>query len=1093
MNSRHIKPSAPQKEFPPESFTATGYSRRNSTVTLVGTHIKHNPLLPNLAARFTNTTYDSRENTLTVPVGEPNNPSANIGALRELVIARVLSLPGNVISYLQTVTGAAPSPTRISNSPSPAHTTIATAQRPRPAPHRSSPPEPSIMSQPAPYEGEGLQYTNYAKTKIVLTGHNNTSVSAEMRKYPGVRFTNQAYTIPPAHITEVFSWAESNNIPIQPELYSDVTTLGVASPTVSLAELAGIPVSRLPSITAKKQEKFEAMGIETIYDLLFLFPRRYVDRSTSNPIRFLTEGEDTGLIATVSTVNYNAGKRMLRIGLSDTTGSITATFFNSAWMAKKFSVGNEVLIYGKPERWKPGAPLSFTSPTIEHYENTSLPVIPIYPQSGKNGVTTLEIARAMKETLPLIPKILDPLPEDTTIRQHFPSRSDAIRIIHFPATIEEAERARKRLAFDELLRIQVAFAKNKHNRALEKGYRHTNTELAHGFISRLPYTPTRAQTRTIEEIRQNLSSPHPMHRLLQGDVGAGKAQPYTSRVLTPDGYIPLADITIGMPVINPTGEPSHITGIYPQGERTVWEILFTDGTKVECDKEHLWVARISPRTEPSGSTETKTFVPVRTTTHNLQRILVATDNEIIIPELEPGNPTNNLYARHKTVAQISEKHMTAQMCCISVSHLNKLYVTDNNTVTHNTTVAAYSLLAAVSSGHQAALMAPTEILAKQLYSEIVTHIDGLTLPGGDTPIRAEFFSNQLKGKRRVETLARLAEGDIHISVGTHALLTPDIVFDDLSLIVIDEQHRFGVEQRNLLKKKTKSGYAPDTLVMTATPIPRTSAMTVFGDLDISVLDELPPGRTPIHTVWYDCEPEYDTESPSAQAWESVLPRLNAGEQAFIVCPLVEESEKMQAASATETFEKLSAGVLAKYRLGLVHGQQKPAERDETMMRFKNGELDAIVATTVIEVGVNIPNATTIVILDPARFGISQLHQLRGRVGRGNIASQCVMIGRGKTPEARRRLTALCETTDGFELSEIDLELRGHGSLFGTSQSGMTDLKIADLREDKKILSYAQHYAQLLLSGTANSVETANWVAEAEYFLNPEMLEWLNKS
>lgn len=1069
-------PTLPNNGF----YFATGYSRVDGTITVTSEH--GGETLNELFNMFPDAQTDTSRSIITIPVGEPGSPSHNIEPLRKLVVEGRLSLPSTVTAFLRNVT----------QPPTPQSHTSPHKTSPQPAVAHSSPATNTPATTPPPAEPSqhGLHYTDFSKTKVVLSGHNSGTVGTEMRKYPGVRFTKNVYTIPPAHITEIFAWAQQNSIPIQPELYSDITTLGVSSPSITLPDLARIPLTRLPSVTEKRQEKFSAIGLDTVYDLLFLFPRRYVDRSTSKPVAFLTESEDTGLIAQVSSINYNAGKRMLRIVLTDTTGSITATFFNSAWMAKKFSPGDSVLIYGKPERWKPNSPLSFTNPTIEHYEDTSMPVVPIYPQSSKNSVTTAEIARAMKETIPLIKKILDPLPENTTIRQHYSSRSEAIRQIHFPDSTENAEKARKRLAFDELLRIQIAFAKNKQNRAAEKGYVHTNPTIANTMVQNLPFGLTGAQERTIREIQENLASPHPMHRLLQGDVGAGKAQPLTSKILTPNGYVPLGNINIGDEIANPSGEPSHVTGVFPQGEREVWKIFFTDGTHIECDRNHLWVARII-HLDNNLHPHEKDHATVRTTTHDLQQTAENPHCIIRIPSYAPQN-RHNIHKKYRTVTHIVNTRHITPMRCISVSHPNKLYVTDNGTVTHNTTVALYSLLSAVGESHQAALMAPTEILAKQLYRETVTNTEHLSHPDG-RPVRTEFFSNQLKGRRRLDTLAELAAGNIDIAVGTHALLTPDIQFHNLSLIVIDEQHRFGVEQRNLLKKKTAQGYAPDTLVMTATPIPRTSAMTVFGDLDISILDELPPGRTPISTVWYDCEPDYGNTPNGNNPWSNVTPRLDAGQQAFIVCPLVEESEKLQAASATETFEQLSAGVLSQYRLGLVHGQQKPAERDSTMERFKNGELDAIVATTVIEVGVNIPNATTIVILDPARFGISQLHQLRGRVGRGTIASQCVMIGRGKTPEARRRLTALCDTTDGFELSEIDLDLRGHGSLFGTSQSGMTDLKIADLREDKKILSYAQNYAHTLLDSNPEGTETNNWVAEAEYFLNPEMLEWLNKS
>ncbi|HEX2064851.1 MAG TPA: helicase-related protein, partial [Acidimicrobiales bacterium] len=295
----------------------------------------------------------------------------------------------------------------------------------------------------------------------------------------------------------------------------------------------------------------------------------------------------------------------------------------------------------------------------------------------------------------------------------------------------------------------------------------------------------------------------------------------------------------------------------------------------------------------------------------------------------------------------------------------------------------------------------------------------------------------------------LGTGDVDVLVGTHALLTEQVEFHRLGMVVIDEQHRFGVEHRAALRGK---GDDPDVLVMTATPIPRTAAMLVYGDLDLTVLDELPPGRTPVTTVWSRGPVEEEA------AWQKVRDEVAAGRQAYVVCPLVEESERIQARSATEELERLRADVLTGLRLGLLHGQMGAKEKEAVMSAFRRREVDVLVATTVVEVGVDVPNATVMVIEDADRFGIAQLHQLRGRVGRGADRSWCFLVSAGPTPEAERRLAALVRTTDGFELAEEDLELRGEGTILGTRQKGRSDLRLASLRRDKALVRDARRLA-----------------------------------
>lgn len=698
----------------------------------------------------------------------------------------------------------------------------------------------------------------------------------------------------------------------------------------SLFRLRRTGLDALAAVSGRKAERFAQMGIHNVYDLLFTVPRRYIDRSEVVPVTRLAAGEDSCVIGTVSNIRSDPRRRMARISVHDGTGTITATYFNAAWQAKRFTKGQRVIMYGKAELYGATRSWSMVNPLLDPYLDATAPVIPIYPQSGKAGVSTWDLQRAVAETLARIPHLEDPLPPQTRTNLGLLDRFTAVRHIHYPPSLAAADQARERIAFDELFRMQTALLIAKQADAAHQGVAHQpDGHLTSQLVAALPYPLTGAQQRAIDQIRADLAHPWPMHRLLQGDVGSGK-----------------------------------------------------------------------------------------------------------------------------------------------------------------TSVACVSLLASVESGHQAALMAPTEILARQLYEEIRHRLDGVHRQDG-SPLVVEYFTNRLRGRRRDEALARLADGTIDIAVGTHALISHDIQFSSLGLVIVDEQHRFGVEQRAELRAKGPQEYRPDMLIMTATPIPRTSAMTVFGDLDVTVLDEMPPGRTPVATYWFDEEP--DLWQADRDPWRQVRAEVAAGGQAFVVCPLVEESEKMQVASATETYTQLASGALAGLRLGLVHGQQPPAERDPIMEAFRKGDLDVLVATTVIEVGVNVPNATVMVILDSCRFGISQLHQLRGRVGRGEKASHCYLVGRGTSPDSRARMEALVESTDGFYLAEQDLDIRGAGSVFGARQSGESDLKVADLRKDRTILADARRTALALMDEDPRFLGVRMLRAEVDLLLTPEAREWLHRN
>ena len=377
-----------------------------------------------------------------------------------------------------------------------------------------------------------------------------------------------------------------------------------------------------------------------------------------------------------------------------------------------------------------------------------------------------------------------------------------------------------------------------------------------------------------------------------------------------------------------------------------------------------------------------------------------------------------------------------------------------------TLVALMSMLIALDNGFQTCIMAPTEILAEQ-------HLQTIRAFLGDMPVRVELLTGIVKGKRRQEVIDGLADGSIHI-------IEDPVQFQRLGFAVVDEQHRFGVEQR--AKLWSKSDNPPHVLVMTATPIPRTLAMTIYGDLDVSVIDELPPGRKPIQT-----EHRFDNQITSL--YESIRRQVRMGRQIYIVFPLIKESEKMDLKNLEEGFEALKE-VFAEFRLSKVHGKMKAKDKEEEMQRFVRGETQILVATTVIEVGVNVPNASVMVILDAQRFGLSQLHQLRGRVGRGADQSYCILV----TPyqlskETRRRIDIMCDSNDGFQIAEADLKLRGPGDLEGTQQSGMAfDLKIADIARDGQIVQMARDEAQKIIDAdpTCERLEYAMlWARLAE--------------
>jgi ATP-dependent DNA helicase RecG len=972
----------------------------------------------------------------------------------------------------------------------------------------------------------------------------------------------------------------------------------------------------------------EAFGYRTVRDLLEHYPRRYLTRGELTDLAHAKTGGEVTLVGTVRNLAKKVPRRNLRIlevRVADPSGAWVCTWFNQPWHAQKLTVGTVAAFSGKLS-WKAGR-LQMANPGYEVLREGDDPeefaneVIPVYPAT--KDVSSGRLRRTVGALLDNFGGVPDFVPEPLRVTRGLAGRAAALEAIHRPADREEAARARDRLVYDELFVLQVGLALRR--RALEAGQHgqalQTDGDLTKRLLASLPFQPTGAQSRAIAEIGADLARPKPMHRLLQGEVGSGKAQPLDALVLTPSGFKRMAEIQVGDEVVNPTGEVSVVTGVFPQGHRDVWRVVLSDGTAVECDDQHLWAVNSSAAWYRGQPIKVKCTEEIR---HDLVKkngsskwyipgtiaadlecgeerpldpyllgvllgdgsfranvTLTTSDSEIVeavSAALPPGcslkqalrkydyyircKPRPNQYRPHPVVRAVEQlglrgllsrdKHVPhaylvapikvrhailqglmdadgtvnrkqgsnvsfcsaseqlahdvqwlvqslgglararpvakaggryflvsirlpneyppfrlarkARLCrpltkyhtfrrairrvehvgqkpvqCISVSHPNQLYVTDHFAATHNTLVALWSLLCAVQSGVQGAIMAPTEVLADQHGINLRALLEPLGEGGGlfGGP-RVEVLTAATTGGARERILAGVEGGEVDVVVGTHALLSEGVEFRRLGAVVVDEQHRFGVHQRVRLREK---GDSPHVLIMTATPIPRTLALTLYGDLDVSTLDELPPGRTPVATHLVA------DATLRERAYQRVREEVAAGHQAYVVCALKDESDKVEIRSAKAEAERLRAEVFPDLRVGLVYGDMPARAKEATMDRFRAGEVDVLVSTTVIEVGVDVPNATVMLIEDADRFGLSQLHQLRGRVGRGTAPGLCILFADPQTEEGRARMEAISRTNDGFELANEDLRIRGEGTVFDARQSGLSDLKLARLIDD----------------------------------------------
>ncbi|MDH5927303.1 ATP-dependent DNA helicase RecG [Vibrio lentus] len=685
--------------------------------------------------------------------------------------------------------------------------------------------------------------------------------------------------------------------------------------------LSAIPLNSLSGVGAKVAEKLEKVGLNNVQDLLFHLPLRYEDRTRIYPIVKLHAGLWAAVQGKVMHVDTIFGKRkMLAVKISDGNGTITLRFFNfTAGMKNNFAEGKQVHAYGEIKRGNMG--LEIVHPDYKFFAPRQQPDVeanltPVYPTT--EGLRQVTLRNLTDQALELIDKaaVNELLPSG--LYDHQITLAQALHTIHRPPPgidlelFDEGKHpAQLRLIMEELLaqNLSMLSVRSKGQQDKAMPFPPVNT-LKDKLLAQLPFSPTNAQARVTKEIEADLEKPHPMMRLVQGDVGSGK-----------------------------------------------------------------------------------------------------------------------------------------------------------------TLVAALAAVRALEHGQQVALMAPTELLAEQHAINFANWFEAMGIQVG-------WLAGKLKGKARETELARIASGEAKMVVGTHALFQEHVEFNNLGLVIIDEQHRFGVHQRLELREKgAKQGYYPHQLVMTATPIPRTLAMTAYADLETSIIDELPPGRTPIQTVAIPDTKRDDIVERVKNAC------LNEGKQAYWVCTLIDESEVLEAQAAADTAEELQRK-LPDVKIGLVHGRMKPAEKQAVMQEFKENKLHLLVATTVIEVGVDVPNSSLMIIENPERLGLAQLHQLRGRVGRGSVASHCVLLYHSPLSKtAQKRLGVLRESNDGFVIAQRDLEIRGPGELLGTKQTGLADFKIADLVRDQRLIPEVQRIARHIHDSYPDNAKAIinRWLGERDVY------------
>lgn len=662
------------------------------------------------------------------------------------------------------------------------------------------------------------------------------------------------------------------------------------------------PVTTLPSIGPHYATLLERLGIRTVEDMLWLFPRRYVDYSHLQPISSLRRGDDVTVLATV----WEVGERRLRSGqkvaaavVADATGTLQAIWYNP-YVLKQIKPDRLIALSGRVDLAMGRFVLNNPEwePLDKELVHTGR-LVPIYPLT--KDLSQRWLRQRIKQAVDAwASRVVDFLPDRIVTSARLMSLPRALQSIHFPENAEQLEQARRRMAFNDMLLLQLGMQRQRRQwRSHDAQPLTLMPDQVASFLEALPFTLTGAQDRALQDVLHDLQQIQPMSRLLQGDVGSGK-----------------------------------------------------------------------------------------------------------------------------------------------------------------TAVAAAAMWVTAMAGSQAALMAPTEILAEQHFrslSRLFAPWSDEAAPGEPPALRLALLTGSLKESEKEEVRRQLAAGEINLVVGTHALIQEDVRFARLGLAIVDEQHRFGVEQRAALKQRgadAADNPTPHLLVMSATPIPRSLALTLYGDLDVSVIDELPPGRQSIQT--HVVQPQ-----ARERAYGYVERQVEAGRQAYIVCPLVEESDQSDARAAVAEHERLQTTVFPRFKLGLLHGRMKADEKEAVMQQFAQNEVQILVSTSVVEVGIDVPNATVMLVEGSNHFGLAQLHQFRGRVGRGEHASACLLLVERADQTEDERLRAMAETQDGFKLAEIDLQLRGPGDFFGTRQSGLPAVSLAGFA-DLKLLEKTRQEAQRLL-------------------------------
>ncbi len=684
------------------------------------------------------------------------------------------------------------------------------------------------------------------------------------------------------------------------------------------------PVQYVKGIGPRLAEILATKGIATVGDLLNYLPFRYEDRLNPRGIAELRAGEMATVIGEVRNSGLFRTRKMpiFQLTVGQGRSKLKCLWFHATYLQDKFKPGQLIALYGKVEQDSRSGELQIVQPQFEMLGDAEAAddkaaaslevgrIVPIYESAGQGRVTARWFRRVIRTALDdLTPDLAETIPAAVRDRLALVSPREALWKVHWPEAGESFEDlqssrtpAHMRLIFEELFFVELGLELKRRQQKAQTGIAfHLDDRVRQAIKKILPFHPTAAQKRVLKEIADDMQKPHPMRRLLQGDVGSGK-----------------------------------------------------------------------------------------------------------------------------------------------------------------TIIGFQAAIIAIENGCQVALMAPTEILAQQHYFSARRILE-------NAGYRIVLLTGSLEADRKREIRRHIAHGNAQLVIGTHALLEEKVEFAKPGLVIVDEQHRFGVLQRLKLMKKSGEGSddenpaEPDVLVMTATPIPRTLALTLYGDLDLSVLDELPPGRTPIVT-------RRITDDRSPEVWDFVRKQVAKGHQVYVVYPVIAENEETELKAAIKMYRELSGKVFADLKVGLLHGRLDSELKDQVMRMFQKGELQILVATTVIEVGVDVPNATVMVIEHAERFGLAQLHQLRGRIGRGAAKSYCVLMTGGKvTEEGERRLDAMVRTNDGFQIAELDLELRGPGEFFGTRQAGMPSFRVANLIRDRQLLELAKREAAAVMAGPNSEV------------------------